>query len=67
MYPETPYTDYARTGKTYRKIDIYYKEAGGWRYACSTVQWRLCRDAKQSWANIYTSGNVSGIKALFAK
>ena len=60
-------SDYEKTGKLQRKIDIFYKEAGGWVYACSTNWWRTCRDARQNWANIHTSGNVQGVRASFAK
>ena len=60
-------SDFENTGKTQRKIDIYYKEAGGWVYVCSTKHWRLCRDARQRWANIHTSGNTSGVMARFSK
>lgn len=59
-------TDFARTGRLYRKIDIYVKEAGGWVYQCSTNQWRLCRDARQYWCDIHLSGNTHRVMARFA-
>ena len=55
-------SDFQKTGKLYPKIDIYYRESGGWSYACSTNHWRLCRDARQHWANIHLSGNTHGHK-----
>ncbi len=63
-------TDSDRTGKLYRKIDIFYAQGRvngrlQWHYACSTQQWRRCRDAAQSWA-AHTQGNVKHVKARFA-
>ena len=46
-------SDFERTGKLQRKIDIYYREAGGWRYACSTNWWRTCRDATAHWCEVH--------------
>lgn len=60
-------TDFENTGKLYPKIDIYYKQTGRWVYACSTQQWRLCRDARQSWCNVNTKGQTRGVIALFCK
>lgn len=60
-------TDFEKTGKLYPKIDIYYRDAGSWVYVCSTKQWRLCRDARQSWCNIHTGGNTKGVLARFDK
>lgn len=65
-------SDFERTGRLQRKIDIYYREAGGWAYACSTNWWRTCRDARQNWADIHLSGRVHdakgrpNVKACFA-
>lgn len=50
-------TDFDRTGKLYPKIDIFYRNGrAGLVYACSTQQWKLCRDAAQSWADIHLGG-----------
>lgn len=51
-------SDFERTGKLQRKIDIYYRDAGGWVYACSTQWWRRCTDAAQNWADIHLAGAV---------
>lgn len=51
-------SDFERTGKLQRKIDIYYRDAGGWAYACSTQWWRRCGDAAQHWADIHLEGAV---------
>ncbi len=58
-------SDFNRTGKLQRKIDIYYAQgrvngALQWRYAASTNHWRTCRDARQNWADIHCG------KACFA-
>ena len=64
-------SDFERTGKLQRKIDIFYangRRAGQvqWQYACSTNWWRTCRDARQNWANIHLNGDVTHVRARFA-
>lgn len=49
-------SDFERTGKLQRKISIYYRNAGGFVYACSTKWWRTQRDAVAHWCEIH---NVS--------
>jgi hypothetical protein len=59
-------SDFERTGKLQRKIDIFQRGGRGWHYACSTNWWRTCRDARQNWADIHTGGDVSGVRANFS-
>jgi hypothetical protein len=72
-------SDFERTGKLQRKIDIFYRDSAArvmvngrlrrlpqWRYACSTQWWRTCRDARQHWADIHLCGDVSNVRARFA-
>jgi len=46
-------TDFDKTGHLYPKIDLFYRDNGKWRYARTTCQWRLVRDAVQSFADCY--------------
>jgi hypothetical protein len=64
-------SDYERSGKLQRKIDIYYREAGGWKYACSTNWWKTCRGAVSNWCaghgvNRLDSKGRRRVKAIFA-
>ncbi len=56
-------TDFDRTGKLFPKIDIFYRDhCRQLVYACSTQQWRTCRDAAQSWADQYLKGQAKDSK-----
>lgn len=64
-------SDFERTGKLQRKIDIYYRDSGGWRYACSTNWWRTCRDAAAHWRAVHGVAEKDSrgrciVKACFA-
>lgn len=51
-------TDFDRTGQLYGQIDLFYRDGAAWRYARSTRQWRLVRDAAQSFADSYFGGKA---------
>lgn len=59
-------TDFERTGKTYRKIDIYVRGAKGWEYLYSTNQWRTCATAKASFLAKRKDHTTGTVKARFA-
>jgi hypothetical protein len=64
-------SDYERTGKLQRKIDIFYRDAGGWKYACSTNWWRTCQDAAENWRAVRGTARLDSkgrhiVKARFA-
>lgn len=61
-----PQSDFERTGKLQRKIDVSYKAPGGWRYHSSTNWWRTCRDAKLSVCDKYGFA-LSDLRASFDK
>ena len=48
-------SDFEKSGKLQRKIDIYYRAyaGGGWVYACSTNWWRRCGDAAAHWRGVH--------------
>ena len=54
-------SDFQRTGRLYRKIDIYLCGT----YHSSTNHWRLCRDAKASVAERY-GHQLKNLRAYFA-
>ena len=64
-------SDYERTGKLQRKIDIYLRTHGGQlEYKCSTNWWSKCRDAAQNWADIHLAGvmhNAMGKRQVVAR
>ena len=64
-------SDYERTGKLQRKINIFYRDSGGWKYACSTNWWRTCRDAAEHWRSVHGLERLDSkgrriVKARFA-
>lgn len=63
-------TDFETTGQLFTKIDIFYRNGkSGITYACSTQQFRRCKDAAQSWADIHLNGathNAKGKRQVFA-
>lgn len=62
-------TDFERTGKLYRKINIYRRKRGRvvwYDYICSTNQWRTCRDAKAAWLAANPDYDAKHIKVTFA-
>ena len=51
-------TDFDRTGRLYGEIDLFYRDGGQWRYARTSRQWRLVRDAVQSFADSHFGGKA---------
>ena len=61
-------SDYERTGKLQRKIDLFERKPGTsthWTYRASTNHWRTCRDARAS-AAIAWGVPLENIRAQFA-
>lgn len=51
-------SDFDRTGRLYGQIDLFYRDGAAWRYARTTRQWRLVRDAVQSFADSHFGGKA---------
>lgn len=45
-----------------RRIEISYRQGNQWVFACYTSA-ATCRAARKHWADIHTSGDVSGVRA----
>lgn len=64
--PSLTQTDYAKTGKLYRKIDIFVKQRGkGFVYHASTNQWKTLRDAKASFLMSYAFLDDKQVKVSY--
>jgi len=51
----------------YKKIDIYLKHlSGGYQYECSTIQYKTCQSAKESFLNKHNYLDSEQVKANFA-
>ena len=58
-------SDFCKTGRLCRKIDIFVKVDGNWEYKCSTNWWRLCRTAKQNWCEVNPQVKPEEVRAQF--
>jgi hypothetical protein len=57
-------TDFDKTGKLYRKIDLHVRRDNAWKYICTTQQWKRCKDARVSFAAKWNMP-VDDVKANF--
>jgi len=52
----------------YKKIDIFLKDLSGYyKYECSTIWYKTCKDAKQSFLNKHSYLDSAQVKCNFSK
>jgi hypothetical protein len=62
----TTQTDFDKTGKLYRKIDLWVrKRSGAWVYYATTQQWKTCKAAKTNLSERATVP-LDAIKAFYS-